>query len=108
MYETILRNEFRQYTSQELSDFEMTALKDYIEHYGSDNWEASDLRSAVCDFIDECYIRHNVYAADYNGPKYTIRDWWEFPMAEREYNKGRTIIKYRGGTMIQHSNPMTY
>ena len=100
MYETILRNEFKQCTSRELSDFELTALKDFIEYYGDDTWEASDLHSAIYDFLDQCYTRS---ADKFGGLEYSIRDWWEFPMAKKEFQGNRTIITYRGGTMVEQT-----
>ncbi len=99
MYDTILRNEFRRFSGQELTDYELTALKDFIDFYREEDWDAARLSAAVLDFLTDCYDMHDIFDADYVGPEYTIRDWWKFPMAKHEFNGDTTVITYRGGKM---------
>ena len=102
MLDIILRNEFKKFSGQDLSDYELTALKDYIEWYGDDTWKMEDASTAVAGFLDECYDHHDIYADDYQGTEYTIRDWWEFPMAKIEGYEDRVEITYRGYKTIEY------
>lgn len=103
MLDTILSNEFNRITGQDMSDYELTALKDYIDYYWEMDWTTTDIRVAVNDFVAECYTQNT----DYNelcagAPEYTINDWWTFPFAAREYHPDRTVITYRGGTTTEY------
>lgn len=98
MLDIILRNEFKKFSGQDLSDYELTALKDYIEWYGDETWKMEDASTAVLDFLDECYVHHDVYADDFQGTEYTIRDWWEFPFASKDYYDDHKVVSYRGGS----------
>lgn len=101
MYDTILRNEFKRFSGQDLTDYELTALKDFIDFYGEEDWDAARLSTAVLDFLNDCYEMHDIFDENYTGPQYTILDWWEFPMAHREGNGDTIVITYRGGKMTK-------
>lgn len=92
MIRTILNNEFNKLTGQELTGHEYTALMDYIEYYGMGDWDTTDLRGAVANFIEECYDH------DDETGEYTILDWWKFPMAVTTIENGVKITRYRGST----------
>ena len=95
MFDIILRNEFKEITGRDMSNFELTALKDYIEFYGDDTWNLEDAHEAVTEFVETCYDTKYDFE---NGTQYTIHDWMTFPFAKREYFPDRTVITYRGGT----------
>ena len=104
MLRTILNNEFNKLTGQELSDYEYTVLLDYLEYYYECDWDARDLRGAVANFIDECYD-HNEPSDEYpDAPftEYTIREWWNFPMAKTTTDGNKIITTYRGGSTWQY------
>lgn len=92
MIRTILNNEFNKLTGQELTGHEYTALMDYIEYYGMGDWDTTDLRGAVANFIEECYDH------DDKTGEYTILDWWKFPMATTIVDGNKVITTYRGCT----------
>lgn len=103
MFESILRNEFRNFSGQELSDEEYTALLDYLEYYDDGEATAKDLHCMVGDFLEECY-KQNEWNPDHpEDPEYVLLDWWLFPMAKREYpDEHTTIITYRGCKMTSY------
>ena len=96
MIRTILNNEFNRLTGQELSDYEYTALIDYLNHYGELDWGTRDMRGAVANFIEECY------GHDDETGEYTILDWWKFPMATIAVDGNKVITTYRGGTTMTY------
>jgi hypothetical protein len=103
MIRTILNNEFNKLTGQELSDYEYTALIDYLNHYGELDWDTRDMRGAVADFINECYDKNELspYATE-DQEEYTIKNWWEFPMATIAVDGNKVITTYRGGTTMTY------
>lgn len=94
--ETIIENEFRRVTGQDMSNYEIMVCMDYVEFYYGLDWTTEDLRASINDFVADCYEQ------DLAANTYTIRDWWEFPMAHREILSDRVVITYRGGRATQY------
>lgn len=96
-FATIVENEFRRFTGQDMSDYEMGVCMDYLEFYYELDWMTTDLRAAINDFVADCYEQ------DFAANTYTIRDWWEFPMARTETFPDCVVVTYRGGRTTKYT-----
>ena len=91
---SILENEFKKITKQELSKEELVALYDYLDYCDNGELLVDDLQGLVYSFVQDCYYYDQLYNS------YELFEWMDLPFVRTEVKDGWFIKKWRGCSVM--------